>query len=320
MRSGDSLAAVLLASRLVGDGLQPLKAAEFWRLCDQVGPLHVLLGQTEAQLTAEHGLAPDLAHRVASLLGRATAVAFELERLDQSGISTVTPFDEGYPPRLVARLRAKAPPLLHAAGDLDLLRRPGLGVVGSRDVSPEGAEVAREAGERGARLGLPLISGGARGVDQAAMDGAYQAGGSVVGFLADSLVRTLRHPDVRRAVHRGAAIMCTPYGPDAPFRAGNAMGRTKLVYAQSLATLVVAADADRGGTWSGAVEALTGGHGRVAVWRGPGEGPGNRALESRGAIPVDSIDDLEPLLLADEPEPEAVPQAGAAAPSPLFDA
>jgi hypothetical protein len=56
------------------------------------------------------------------------------------------------------------------------------------------------------------------------------------------------------------------------------------------------------------------------VWRGPGEGPGNRALESRGAIPVDSIDDLEPLLLADEPEPEAVPQAGAAAPSPLFDA
>ena len=307
MKSEDSLASVLLVSRLVSDGVQPLKASEFWRLRDHVGKTSVLLGQSEEQLVTEHGIAPGLARRVVGLLERATAMAFELERLDQSGISTLTPFDDTYPPRLIERLGVKAPPLLHAAGDLDLLRRPGLGVVGSRDVSAEGAEVATAAAQRAARLGLPLVSGGAQGVDQLAMTGAYQAGGSVVGILADSLIRTLENPEVRRAVHRGKTVMCTPYSPDAAFSAGNAMGRNKLIYAQSLVTLVVASDVDKGGTWSGAVEAITGKLGTVAVWRGAGEGRGNRAIEERGAIAVASIDALESLLPGSGREPAPPP-------------
>ncbi len=62
-------------------------------------------------------------------------MAFELEQLDRAGIWTMTPFDEGYPRRLVDRLGSKVPVLLHAAGDLGLLDCPGIGVVGSRDVN-----------------------------------------------------------------------------------------------------------------------------------------------------------------------------------------
>lgn len=313
MKSEDSLATVLLVSRLAAEGLQPLKAGEFWRLHDQVGGPGVLLGRTADALVRELGLAVDLAARVVGLLERATAMAFELERLDQSGIATLTPSDEAYPARLLARLGPKAPPVLHAAGDVALLRRAGVGVVGSRDVAPEGAEVARAAAERAARMGLPLVSGGARGVDRLAMGGAYQAGGSVVGVLADSLVRTLKGPDVRRAVLGGSTVLCTPYGPDAPFSPGNAMGRNKLIYAQSLVTLVVASDLETGGTWSGAVEAVKDGFGRVAVWRGAGEGPGNAAIEKRGAVAVGSVDGLESLLHEKEPEPP--PRERAAQPS-----
>ena len=61
-------------------------------------------------------------------------------------------------------------------------------------------------------------------------------------------------------------------------------------------TLVVACDREQGDAWSGAVEAIDGGFGRVAVWRGPGEGPGNEALEARGATRIESIDDLDALL------------------------
>ena len=195
-------------------------------------------------------------------------MAFELERLGQSGVFTLTPFDECYPERLVKRLGTKAPPLLHAAGDLGLLRPGGLGVVGSRNVTDDGAEAARAAAERAARLGYALISGGARGVDQTAMSAAFEAGGAVVEVLAESLSRRLKKPDVRRAIHDGRAVMCTPYRPDAPFSAGNAMGRNKLVYALSLVTLVMASEVGRGGTWSGAVEALKIGAGRVGVWQG----------------------------------------------------
>lgn len=94
-----------------------------------------------------------------------------------------------------------------------------------------------------------------------------------------------------------------PLRPDAPFSTGNAMGRNKLIYAQSLLTLVVASDVERGGTWAGATEALRRRHGRVGVWRGPGEGPGNEVLENRGATAIRSSDRLDELL--GEPEPAA---------------
>ena len=297
MVNDDSLAAILLLSRVGSDEVRPLKASEFWGLCDLVGGPSLLLGADETQLVSEHGLAVDLATRIVELLDRATAMAFELDRLDQAGISTLTPFDEHYPRRFVDRLGAAAPALLHAAGTVELLDNPGVGVVGSRNVSPDGAEVAGAAAERAAHMGLPLISGGARGVDQIAMNAAFGAGGAVVGVLAESLVRKLRSADVRRAIHEGRTVMCTPYNPEAPFSVGNAMGRNRLIYALSALTLVVASEVDKGGTWSGAVQALKGGIGRVAVWRGPGEGPGNAQLEERGAVAVTSLDELEAAVL-----------------------
>ena len=303
MSHDDSLAAILLLSRIGNDEARPLKASEFWGLCDLVGGPSLLLGTDETQLVGEHGLATDLAARIVELLDRATAMAFELERLGQAGISTLTPFDEHYPRRFVEKLGAAAPALLYAAGTVELLDNPGVGVVGSRNVSPDGAEVAGAAAERAAHMGLPLISGGARGVDQIAMNVAFGSGGGVVGVLAESLVRKLRSPDVRRAIHEGRTVMCTPYNPEAPFSVGNAMGRNRLIYALSRITLVVASEVDKGGTWSGAVQALKGGIGRVAVWRGPGEGPGNVRLEERGAVPVTSIDELEAAVL--EPEERA---------------
>ena len=300
MVTDDSLATILLVGRLREESVQQLRASEFWDVCDRVPRPGALLGARVEELATEHGLAGDLAGRVAALLDRATGMAFELERLYQTGISTLTPFDENYPQRFIDLLGVTAPALLYAAGAVELLDKPGVGVVGSRDVSPEGADVARAAAESTARLGLPLISGGARGVDQTAMDAAFGADGAVVGVLAESLMRKLRGADVRRAIHDGRTVMCTPYSPAAPFSVGNAMGRNKLIYALSTLTLVVAADVDTGGTWSGATEALRRSFGRVAVWRGPGEGPGNVRLEERGAVPVRSLDELEAAVL--EPE------------------
>ena len=242
------------------------------------------------------GMPEDLAKRIAELVDRATAVAFELDRLEQSGINTLTAFDEQYPREWLARLKAKAPPVVHGAGSLDVLDTPGLGVVGSRDVSEAGGEVAKHVARLAAGRGLPLVSGGARGVDQLAMEAAFEAGGAVVGILAESLSRKLKRPDVRRAVYEGSTVMCTPYSPDAPFSAGNAMGRNKLIYAQAALTVVIASDDGAGGTWSGASEALKHDYGPVAVWRGDGEGPGNEPLQQRGAVPVSSLEDIESLL------------------------
>ena len=233
-------------------------------------------------------------------------MAFEVDRLKQSGIHTITPFDEHYPCLFRYRLKEKAPVVLHAAGPLDLFDRSGLGVVGSRDISEEGAEVAKGAARLATRLGLPVVSGGARGVDQLAMNAAVGeegAAGAAIGFLADSMERQLKRPDTRRVILDGRALLCTPYKPDARFTAGTAMGRNKLIYAGSVTTLVVASDIETGGTWAGAVESLKHGFGPVAVWRGPGEGTGNKRLEQLGAMPVGSLAELEALLIEAQNEP-----------------
>ena len=327
MRNEDSLATVLLVSRLCTEGVRPLKASEYWSLFDRMhdcdgsgattpegGGLRALLGQGAEGAARSLGVDEDLADRIGALMDRATAVAFELERLEHSGIRTLTAFDEHYPQQWLARLGAKAPPILHAAGSLDLLDTPGLGVVGSRDVSREGGETAKEVAWLAARRGLPLVSGGARGVDQLAMDAAFEAGGAVVGILAEALSRKLKRPEVRRAVYDGATAMCTPYSPDAPFSAGNAMGRNKLIYAQAELTVVIASDDGTGGTWSGATEALKHGYGPVAVWRGDGEGPGNQPLQQRGATPVHSLEDIEANLKDAEAPGAGLPPAPKAPP------
>jgi predicted Rossmann fold nucleotide-binding protein DprA/Smf involved in DNA uptake len=67
------------------------------------------------------------------------------------------------------------------------------------------------------------------------------------------------------------------------------MGRNKIVYACSRATLVVATDEGTGGTWTGAVEALAHGFATVAVWTGKGAPDGNHVLARRGAVAIEDV-------------------------------
>jgi predicted Rossmann fold nucleotide-binding protein DprA/Smf involved in DNA uptake len=138
------------------------------------------------------------------------------------------------------------------------------------------------------------------------MAAAYAAGGSVAGYLAESLERRVKDPDTRRVIGEGVVCLATPHDPAAGFSVANAMNRNKLVYAASRTTLVVATDEGHGGTWEGAVESLRRGFGPVAVWRGPGEGPGNHALVDRGAVPVESFE----ALVASEPNDRPPRAAG----------
>jgi predicted Rossmann fold nucleotide-binding protein DprA/Smf involved in DNA uptake len=132
------------------------------------------------------------------------------------------------------------------------------------------------------------------------MNAAYLAGGSVVGVLADSLERRIKKPDIRRALDGSTTTLITQQRPDTGFSPAGAMARNKLVYSLSILTAVVASGKS-GGTWTGACEALDHSIGRVGVWRGEGEGEGNKALEQRGASPFETPAEFWDLV-RDEPE------------------
>jgi predicted Rossmann fold nucleotide-binding protein DprA/Smf involved in DNA uptake len=292
-RTDRSLAALLLTNRLVdADDAASLRAREFWRLVDALDDPAVLL-DAPAALLADVSAATGLdADRLRARLASSTALALKLEELDQRGIAVLSPFDDAYASALRVRLGSDAPPVLHVAGAVRLLAQPGIGVVGSRSPADAATGIAVEAAQRAVERGLVTISGGAKGIDDAAMNAAYGAGGDVVAILADGLLRRVRTPALRRAIGEERVCVASPYKPDSGFSVGNAMGRNKVIYALSQRTFVVTADEGRGGTWEGAVEALRRDLGPVCVWTGEGAGPGNAALVARGACPVSALDEL----------------------------
>ncbi len=302
----DAKAVLVLASRL-GDRQRPSLPAGAWHklaaiLSDQGLALQDLFSN-EISVSEIPGLDRDTSHRIEALIDGAAAVTFEYEELDRKGVSVVTIGDGQYPAALRQRLGSAAPPVFYSVGEAALLSRGGIAIVGSRNVEPQGAELAQDVAREAASRGHAVVSGGARGVDQLAMNAAFRANGQVVGVLADSLLRRIRKPDILRAIDSGSTCLVTQQHPDSGFSPAAAMSRNKLVYALSDLGVVVATDHESGGTWAGAIEAMQRGYGRVAVWRGPGEGAGNAALEERGAMPFGAVDDLWRLLDARPEEP-----------------
>ncbi|HTQ16778.1 DNA-processing protein DprA [Mycobacterium sp.] len=299
MLDEQGLAALALTSRLVESTAKPLSAREFWSLRRQVEPSS-LRGMTADEIATELAVGTEDGERIATLFDRGAGLAIALERLNHSGTWTVTCVDADYPARLRRRLGDNAPAVLHGVGDATLLATDGVGVVGSRNVTQEGSQVAADIAHTAVKLGFPVVSGAARGVDQSAMNGAFEVGGQVVGILADSLERTVARPRIRRGVVNGQICLITPYSPSAPFSVGNAMGRNKIIYGLAVCTIVVATDRKTGGTWGGATEALKNKFGRVAAWTGSGAAAGNGALIDLGAQELSDTAALDRLLSADD--------------------
>ena len=194
--------------------------------------------------------------RLDRLLGRGFLLSQVVERWRTRAIWVASRADAGYPRRLKKRLGENAPPILYGCGDSSILNTGGLAVVGSRHAGETLIWYTEDVGRLVAGAQRTLVSGGARGIDQAAMRGALEARGRVAGVLGDSLEKTVTRREYRDALMSGRLVLMCPYDPSARFQVGHAMQRNKLIYALADAALVVNSDYRKGGTWTGAVEQL----------------------------------------------------------------
>lgn len=249
-----------------------------------LGGPEALMGKDAAALSSALGVKPDIASRVAQLLDRAGRFTLDLERIGGWGIWVLTESDADYPRLLRERLGDSAPPLLFGAGDSELLRCEGVAVVGSRRPDDAGMDFAQSFGARAAELGLAVVSGAARGVDEAAMTAALERGGIAVGVVADSLERLVRRKVWRQRLLSGELVLVSEHHPARRFDPGWAMQRNRVVYCLSQAAVVVASDAGRGGTWDGAAKNAKAGWVPLYVRAAATAPAGNRRLlETLGA-------------------------------------
>lgn len=195
----------------------------------------------------ELGYGADEAKRILTLLSEEDRLDRYLRKAEKMGCHPLTPFSGRYPELLEQRLGDDAPAVLWYRGDLSILDRAGIALVGSRELLPENAAFAREAGTQAARQDFTLISGNARGADKTAQDAALAAGGQVISILADALTDHSPAPDV--------LYLCED-SFDLGFSAVRALSRNRLIHAMGHITLVAQSSLKAGGTWDGSVRNL----------------------------------------------------------------
>lgn len=159
---------------------------------------------------------------------------------EQPNHHVLTLADAAYPRQLLQI--ADPPPLLYVIGNVDLLSKPGLGVVGSRNASPQGEANAQQFSSTFSLAGLGIISGLALGIDAAAHRGGLSGPGSTIAVMGtgpDSLYPKRNLKLAAEIAQRGALVTEFPLGT-APL-SGNFPRRNRLISGLSRGVLVVEA-------------------------------------------------------------------------------
>ncbi len=287
--SENTQAVLLLTSHFTKstqDAVKPLTPTEWGRFAawlkeQELSPTQLLNGNIAESLATWQDSKIPLS-RLQALLARGHALALAMEKWQRAGIWVLTRADVYYPKRLKLRLKNDAPPFLFGAGNPKLLNNGGVAVVGSRTVSEENLQYAESTGVKAALAGVNIVSGGAKGIDEAAMSGALSVDGSVIGVVADSLLKAATAQKWRNGLLNNNLVLVSPFYPEAGFTIGNAMARNKYIYCLA-DTAVVVHSGKTGGTWSGAIENLK--KAWVSVWVKPTEDTeaGNADIVKQGA-------------------------------------
>jgi DNA processing protein len=211
---------------------------------------------------------------------------------ERVGVAAVCAWDDAYPDYL--RYIAQPPPIVYYKGVLDGLYGRGVAVVGTRKPTAPGVKLARTLGRELSAMGVPVVSGLARGIDSAAHLGSLEGGGGGVAVIATGLDVPYPPENAELMLDLAAAgcvVSEQPMGRTAkPFAFPL---RNRLISAFSHAVVVVEAGV-RSGALITANWALAQGRDVGAVPGFPGNfrSAGTNRLIKQGAFVVETASDI----------------------------
>ncbi|MFM1885614.1 MAG: hypothetical protein RL026_771 [Pseudomonadota bacterium] len=239
----------------------------------------------------------------------------DLAWLEQEAVHLLPCTAASYPPRLAAT--ARGPALLFVRGDPQCLLRPQIAIVGTRQPTPAGRELARDLALELAAAGMVVTSGLARGIDAAAHDGALLASGPTIAVCGTGLdqVYPPEHAGLAaRIAASGACISEFARGTQPSPR--HFPRRNRIISGLSLAVVVVEA-ATGSGSLITARHALEQGREVLAMPgspRNPQAGGCHELIRSGACLVRDAkdiIDEIAPLLPQDRrSSPQIIERSG----------
>ena len=264
---------LLLTSSLGDPERKPLTIAQFRNLakCVTDSRREVSARDLEVRDLETLGYDTSMAERIYGLLGGGNQLREYLRRAEAFDCYPITRLNPIYPLAVRHRLGLDSPGVLWAKGDVTLLGKPAVAVIGSRDLSEENRSFAEEAGRQIAKQGYVLVSGNARGADRTAQDAALEAGGSVISIVADSLQK---QPLVRNVLYLSLDDF------DAGFSAQRALQRNHVIHTMASLTIAAQCTLGKGGTWDGILANLRNGWNPVCIFHDGSDGM--QELQNRG--------------------------------------
>jgi DNA processing protein len=229
------------------------------------------------------------------------------------GHSLVAWDDVDYPAALLAL--ADPPPVFYHVGRRDLLNRPALAIVGSRNATRQGIGDAEAFATALSNAGLTIVSGLAAGVEAAAHRGGLDGAGSSIAVVANGLDRTYpsaNRPAAERLAASGALV--SEFALDTPPLPENFARRNRLISGLSRGVLVVEATLHCGSLGTARLAAEQG----REVFAIPGSihspfSKGGHRLIRDGAKLVETAADVLEELRLRSPASAVAPESGAPA-------
>jgi DNA processing protein len=236
MESRDALVGLNLI-----EGVGPVRVRQ---LLEFFGDAPAVLKASKAQLLSVRGIGEDTAAAIANW-ENSVDLASELKRIADYGCHIVTQQDAEYPPSL--REIYDPPVVLYVKGTLTDRDKNAVAIVGSRQTTHYGIETARKLGYQLAYTGVTVVSGGARGIDTAAHQGALSAKGRTIAVLgtAINIVFPPENAELfERIAANGAVMSQWPFNRNGD-RQSFAI-RNRIVAGMTLGTVVVEANLTSG--------------------------------------------------------------------------
>jgi DNA processing protein len=145
---------------------------------------------------------------------------------------------------------------IHFAGDFQILKRPAVSIVGTREVSPDGFRRASRLARELVEAGVVVVSGLARGVDTAALTAAVEARGSVAAVIGTPLSKAYPAENawLQEQIYE-EHLLVTPFAEGEPVFKGNFPKRNRVMALLSDATVIIEAS-DTSGTLHQAAECV----------------------------------------------------------------
>ena len=214
-----------------------LGAAGARRLIESFGSAAAVTAAGQRELTAA-GLARETLRWIARPAAR--DIERDLAWLEAPDHRLIGWGEPGYPPQLATI--PDPPAAVFVTGDPASLAAPQLAVVGSRNPTAAGREIAADFAAFLAGAGLGVASGLALGIDAAAHEGALAGGGKTVAVMATGPDRVYpkRHAELARRIADNGALV-TEFPPGTPSLPEHFPRRNRIISGLALGTLVVEA-------------------------------------------------------------------------------